>query len=499
MVFSLKIRRKAMDYKEYKGQEAVTVVTRLIKYSYDGKLHIVSYKILNRNEVRLFAPEQTNFVLPYSMVQKYLQNNKLAGSCVEELASGIKKFSVKHHIAEPSDNDKPKNKPSTKNKEIITIEILDYDSVEVLLSDSSSFEAPVKNMKSWVLNNCKDAEKWVDLMKQKLDVFEPILSPSEESQITEPEPDETTQTEKVENVYTEPEIEEIEYPIIPSVFLVESLTSFGHPHKAYSRKVYIAIENQETDEENKILFPARYCPKCENYYIEKEKYIQELARITPSYFNCSVQDLTVTGKRPVQDNTSSEESEHNFIPPEERILVVRKNLWKCFNKGHHIQSQLYDIPIINILGQFDYVRVEIQYCSQCRRYSIYEDVFNFKIKRYNSQNVLKTFEYGNKLWGLVCLNNFQNPESPLKQSGYTVNQTDNLSEYTRHAVLSHVIECGILSLEHVKGYLKYFMRTLGSLPNNQLAYSKWESDYEWLEEQYPSEYKGRWKGKLGWR
>lgn len=71
-------------------------------------------------------------------------------------------------------------------------------------------------------------------------------------------------------------------------------------------------------------------------------------------------------------------------------------------------------------------------------------------------------------------------ESPLKLCGYSARNNSVLTETDRQAILSTIIENGILSKAELLQYLSHFILFNGSKDENYRAVSKWESDYNYV-------------------
>lgn len=71
-------------------------------------------------------------------------------------------------------------------------------------------------------------------------------------------------------------------------------------------------------------------------------------------------------------------------------------------------------------------------------------------------------------------------ESPLKLCGYSARNNSVLTDADRQAILSTIIENGILSKAEILQYLSHFILFNGSKNENYRAVSKWESDYNYV-------------------
>lgn len=82
--------------------------------------------------------------------------------------------------------------------------------------------------------------------------------------------------------------------------------------------------------------------------------------------------------------------------------------------------------------------------------------------------------------GLSILNNGLKEKSILKMNGYSVSETDHLSEEQRHATLKRIIEEKILSKDRVVEYLDFFIEQKKGLDALEPAINKWKKDKEWV-------------------
>ena len=162
--------------------------------------------------------------------------------------------------------------------------------------------------------------------------------------------------------------------------------------------------------------------------------------------------------------------ENNSIKKAHRsdVLYIYKGNIRCHKNNHHI------IQATAILHNKtdDEIKLNVEYCSECDKYLLEYTLFEQYRNRYG---VL----IGNLR--MVTNDNFNGEydlalESPLRLSGYNVNQKDNFSSKERHYILARIIYDDIMDKGEVIRYLSYFIRMNGAKPGNENAVSKWEED-----------------------
>ena len=188
---------------------------------------------------------------------------------------------------------------------------------------------------------------------------------------------------------------------------------------------------------------------------------------------------------------------HARIAPGEKVLVVKRDTFSCLSKGHVIESLLVDIPIASVKG-VRYKTVEIQHCTTEDKFFIFETDFKEALYgKVRKEDVLKTFVFEGKNWGLLYSTNLGwADKSPLNLAGYNVNQQDNLSEGVRRKILVDIIELGVLDPATVKSYLSWYISNHGKQDKNWLAVKKWRSDLTFIQNKYTTNHIGRWVGKI---
>ncbi len=157
----------------------------------------------------------------------------------------------------------------------------------------------------------------------------------------------------------------------------------------------------------------------------------------------------------------------------EEILYIYKGNISCLTNSHNV------IPATAILyGKNDcVVELNVEFCVDCKKYLLEYSLF----ERYRER-------YGVLIGNLRMVTNgsFNGEydlalESPLRLSGYNVNQQDDFSSTERHYILARIIHDGVMSKNEVIRYLSYFIRMNGARRGNDLAVDKWEEDLDFVQ------------------
>ena len=193
----------------------------------------------------------------------------------------------------------------------------------------------------------------------------------------------------------------------------------------------------------------------------------------------------------ISEEVSEEEEQSEDIKYYEidfRSFFIHGGEGRCNKSGHDEQEEV--IAKIKVLGRFndEYdVDFPATYCKKCNCYYVssrtYERVR--KIGRPLCQ-LMSTDEYAK-----YKSQNFKGdnllPQSVLNMAGYNVNSIDNLSDSHRQAILSYVIDCGLLSKKRVVEYLTYFIKMHEGKANFSNAIEKWRKDKDFLTGYYTRE------------
>ena len=167
-------------------------------------------------------------------------------------------------------------------------------------------------------------------------------------------------------------------------------------------------------------------------------------------------------------------------------FLVRQNIFKCANNGHHIKNITAKVSVIDNNGKKKIEIIPAGYCPQCRIYFIMESTYQ-KMKRFGHILCRITDE---KTYYKSCFVNGTKlaQESILMQYGYNVSQIDGLTDKERQKVLAILVDNKVLSKSEIISYLDFFISQRNGRSNMRLAISKWEADREFVEHYRIGEY-----------
>ncbi len=164
-------------------------------------------------------------------------------------------------------------------------------------------------------------------------------------------------------------------------------------------------------------------------------------------------------------------------------FVIRCTIFKCAFKKHTIEDINASIDIMNIsANKIISMIIPAGYCSDCNKYfimeSTYQKIFSKGLPLCKiideREKIKESFISVSNKWGAQ--------ESILKQYGYSVSATDNLSDTKRQKILAVIIDIEALRKVEIIGYLRYFIRIHQADPRFEKAISKWNSDIDFTEE-----------------
>ncbi|MCR5676425.1 MAG: hypothetical protein K6G13_00125 [Agathobacter sp.] len=180
---------------------------------------------------------------------------------------------------------------------------------------------------------------------------------------------------------------------------------------------------------------------------------------------------------PIDDEESEEPREEEI---DFRKFVIHSDMSSCNRKGHdceEINARIYVFS--SSAGMQEYV-IDAYYCEDCKAYYISESVYNALKQKGNLMCQVFTpqsFEEYKKESNYGA--NFL-PEGILHIAGYNVGQADNLSADERRKILEYIMESGLLKKNEILFRLNEFIKSKESIPNMELAVSKWKADRDWL-------------------
>ena len=133
---------------------------------------------------------------------------------------------------------------------------------------------------------------------------------------------------------------------------------------------------------------------------------------------------------------------------------------------------------ISILDYDIVIKINTNYCPQCRKYFIGHDEY----VRYRQI-------YGVLLGNIKITNgSFVQSETDLADEsilhmcGYSVNQADNLTSVERQGILQYLIDSKVSSKPEIIEYLNFFIKRNGKRQNMEEAVRRWNEDLRWVRE-----------------
>lgn len=165
-------------------------------------------------------------------------------------------------------------------------------------------------------------------------------------------------------------------------------------------------------------------------------------------------------------------------------FLIKGHIFKCMHGNHKIEN-IVAMVNVDVNGQKEQIKIPAGYCSQCNVYFILESTYQ-KLK---SKGIILCRITDEKIyWRRENINEMQlAQESILRQYGYSVSQTENLTSVRRQRILAFMMDNKIMSKNEIISYLDFFINQRRSLPNMGMAISKWEDDREFVEN-YRMEY-----------
>lgn len=157
-------------------------------------------------------------------------------------------------------------------------------------------------------------------------------------------------------------------------------------------------------------------------------------------------------------------------------VIVITHINKCSGQNHEIKDMNGIIPIINTVGSIEYITVNIIYCKTCNRYimlkSEYDSIKGIPICEIHDE----TQQTDNK----SQQNIYNGRGSKLCNYGYNVNYIHNLSDKTRHTILSVHLLSNSMTKGEICSYLDSQIIKGSKIPSWKIAVSKWKSDKEFV-------------------
>lgn len=168
-------------------------------------------------------------------------------------------------------------------------------------------------------------------------------------------------------------------------------------------------------------------------------------------------------------------------------FVIISSAHKCIRQDHTLEKILAVMFAVQPDGEQQKVTTYAFYCKDCNEYYIKIEDYS-SLKQYYPVLIIRaipenSIKQRNETGSNASIFDNYALESVLKQCGYTVNQTDNLSPEQRRLILRVVIEEGLLQYPAVLNHLEWNIEKDGT-ERNKLARSKWRADIQYLKDYY---------------
>lgn len=193
-------------------------------------------------------------------------------------------------------------------------------------------------------------------------------------------------------------------------------------------------------------------------------------------------------KQPVIKNVISESksvSKKRRVNIGIKDLVVRRNIFKCMHNKHSIEDVDAVVKIMNKNIEIEEVVVLAGYCKQCKAFFILESTYQQLLRK--GIVAFRTVDEKSYLSQSYLNGKLLAQESILMQFGYTVSQTEGLSEERRHKILSVLVDNRILTKSEIISYLDFFISQRKS-DKFALAVAKWTIDRNYIRNYKIGEY-----------
>lgn len=158
-------------------------------------------------------------------------------------------------------------------------------------------------------------------------------------------------------------------------------------------------------------------------------------------------------------------------------FVLKNTIFGCMNSYHHTKEITAEILVLKIHGEEVDVKpvlVPAAFCWECRKFILLNSTFEYVKKKGVPICRVENDGFSSN----VKINDSMNlsPESILMKYGYNVNKVDDLSEKTRHNILTAIIDNKIMSKVEILSYLDFFINQRKKQSKYSTAVNKWEVD-----------------------
>ena len=222
----------------------------------------------------------------------------------------------------------------------------------------------------------------------------------------------------------------------------------------------------------------------EKMILRKKPKIAQTADLT-GYYNFDISKAMPRVLSKVDETVQDNKIQKRKVNIGFRDFVVRRNIFKCMHNKHVIEDIDAVVKIMNKNVEIEEVVVSAGYCKQCNMFFMLESTYQQLRKK--GIVVFRAVDEKNYLNQNYLNGKILAQESVLMQFGYTVSQTEGLSEERRHKILSVLVDNHILTKSEIISYLDFFINQRKS-DKYALAIAKWTIDRDYIRNYKIGEY-----------
>jgi len=184
-----------------------------------------------------------------------------------------------------------------------------------------------------------------------------------------------------------------------------------------------------------------------------------------------------TGKQIEYSRTPSNKASIKKVSFEDFVAVSTDNY--CVNSGHIHENIQVLIDVLRRDGTLITEILPASYCINCQKYSI--GIWQFEELKKKGvvlcRIIYDHFDFEAKDNGFYSE---LSPESILKQWGYSVNSSNDLTDEQRHQILICLMESGICSKQKITSHLSWLITSRNGRSGFENAVCKWENDRKFV-------------------
>lgn len=166
-------------------------------------------------------------------------------------------------------------------------------------------------------------------------------------------------------------------------------------------------------------------------------------------------------------------------------FVIRRNVFKCMHNNHSLEDIDAVVKIMNKNAEIEEITVAAGYCRKCNMFFMMESTYQHL--RRKGVVVFRAVDEKNYLSQNYLNGKLLAQESILMQFGYSVSQTEGLSEERRHKILSVLVDNHIMTKSEIISYLDFFINQRKS-DKFAMAVAKWTIDRNYIRNYKVGEY-----------